>query len=411
MERQEKIKYTFYLLMSFYFIFHFLFPVFYYFIYGFNSSYNSIYFDKASLFKGVSLNFLSLLIGTIFIRYIPTNIISNSNSKKYRSKLYLISAIIFSFGAIISKGSYADSLKSLHQPSSILIWGNMFINLDFYFLFSLVSAIDFLAAIQIIYVIKCMLGASRSASLSLTLFLIYSFWSQNVKIYLKKYLLYLVVAISLTFFTFNWATSIRSQFFTEGTSISEKFISSFKQSEAMRSRILGRISFLEISMLPILHKDHNLPNLQIFYEKYSIFNQFKLIINNIVPGNAYPDDALPNQYYRSAFLNMPLQIAKENYTSINMTIPVYFYMYCNFWTAVFITGFIIWIYYVFTLNVFRFHPLAGSIFIYFFYSYFLSYFDFVSLIKFLVIGFLAVPIFIVCSNIERYLRSFGIKIK
>ena len=48
--------------------------------------------------------------------------------------------------------------------------------------------------------------------------------------------------------------------------------------------IMGRMSFLETSMLPIHYKDINDP-LNIFYDKYGVLNQVKQIIDSVFPGN------------------------------------------------------------------------------------------------------------------------------
>lgn len=404
--RNNKIKQIFYLLMSFLFCFHFLAPLICYFFFGLSPTYQIQYFEQASILKGLYLNLSSFVLGSFFIYitpFTPKIIITN---QFYRSKIYLIIAIIFSLGALISLGNFENSLKSLHQPSGILIFGNMFVNLDYYFLFSFAFAVDFLPSTQIIYVIRNLIAASRSASLSLSLFIPYTLWSSNAKTYLKKYLIFLFMAILLSVFSFNWASNIRSQFFKKNSTINEKIIQSFSINKQLVNKIIGRVSFLELSMLPIIYKDKNLPNIQIFYDKYSVINQLKLIANNLVPGDIFASDVMPNQYYRSAFMNMSLQIAKENYTSINMTLPVYFYMYFNFLPAVIITGIIIWVYYIFTCAAFNLHPIIGSIFIYNFYSYFLSFFDFVTLIKFLALGIIATSFFMISSKLEIYIVNF-----
>lgn len=402
----KKIKHIFYLLMAFFFFLHFLFPICIYFFQGFTQSYQAQYFERSSVLKGISLNLLSLIIGSAFIYLTPfheKSILSNHN---LRSRLYLIISIIFSCGALATIGNFASSLKSLHQPTGFFIFGNMFLNLDYYFLFSLALASDFIASSQIFYVIRNIFGASRSASLSLLLFLFYTSWSSNAKSFLKRYLFYFAIALSLSFFSFNWATNVRRQAFKKDLTTSEKVIQSLAHDRSSLDRIIGRVSYLEAAMLPIIHKDQDLPNLKIFYDKYSIMNQLKLIANNLVPGDIFPSDVMPNQYYRSAFMNMPIQIAQENYTSINMTLPVYFYMYFNFFTTVLITGFFIWIYYVITILGFNLHPLIGSVFIYYFYSYFLSFFDLTSLVKFIAAGILAIPIFIICSKTELIASNF-----
>lgn len=246
-----------------------------------------------------------------------------------------------------------------------------------------------------------MLIASRSTSLSLLLFFNYSTWSKNIQNFLKSYAIIYTFIFSLSIFTFNWASNIRSEFFKESDNFIERLKMSSQANRGTLIKIIGRISFLELTMLPIVYKDYHLPNLVIFYDKYSPINQIKLTINNVIPGDVFAFDVYPNQYYRSAFMKYPLQNSKENYTSINLTLPIYFYMYFNSLVAIIISGFLIWIYYFTTMYAFNISAFLGCIGIFHFYSYFLIFFDFVSLIKNLTIGVVAIPIFILFSRIEE----------
>lgn len=418
------IKKTFYLLIAFFLFFHFIAPGVYFSIFGYFPTYQGQYHDPSSIIKGFMLNLLSGILGALLIHLTPSKGKTDIKEFNFHSKFYLIFAIIFSFGSTITIGNFETGLRGLHPPSGFFIFGNMLINLDYYFLFALAFTNDFIMGSQIIYVLKSAFAASRSASLSLFLFILYSLWRPNIVRILKRYLFYFIFALSMAIFSFRWATNIRSQDVAKGSTFSEKlahtFIGTTSKSDSGYSyfalnhydtlkKIIARASFLETTMLPIIYKDRKLPNLKIFYEGYSITNQLKLIVNNLLPGDVFPPDVMPNQYYRAAFLNMPVKLAREYYTSINMTLPVYFYMYFSFALSIIITGLAIWAYYMTTTQVIKLHPILGSVFIYYFYSYFLSFFDFVSIVKMLAVGIIAIPIFIIFSKIEGYILKFIFK--
>ena len=88
-------------------------------------------------------------------------------------------------------------------------------------------------------------------------------------------------------------------------------------------KIVNRCSRLELAGIPLFEMDRQIYNKEIFYEKYSFIRQIQLSINSLLPGDIFPADVQPNQYYRSTFLGLPEITAKKNYTSINITFPSY----------------------------------------------------------------------------------------
>lgn len=156
---------------------------------------------------------------------------------------------------------------------------------------------------------------------------------------------------------------------------------------------MGRMSFLETSMLPIHYKDMNDP-LNIFYDKYGLLNQVKQIIDSIFPGNLFGNDVMPNQYYRAAFMGYSVNFVVNVYTSINITLPVYLYMYVGSFFSCLIGIGILVLYYKLLIksagNIFIVVPLLASLYhlLYFFdwVMWFLQFFTFM-LTSFTVYGF------------------------
>jgi hypothetical protein len=132
--------------------------------------------------------------------------------------------------------------------------------------------------------------------------------------------------------------------------------------------IIGRLSMVELSMLPLDCKinENNLCNMDIFYDKYNLFRQILLAVDSLYPGNIFIDDVFPNQYYRSAFLGVSTEFAKENYMSINMSLPTYFYMYTNVFFSIALSATLISIYYYiltkFHNNIYIFLPMLISLY-------------------------------------------------
>jgi hypothetical protein len=329
---------------------------------------------------------------------------------EYRSRLFLFLCLIFTVGSSWTIGKYTNALQTLLSPTGFFVTGGMFFNFDFYFVFALAASREFLAETQIIMVLKGLISAQRSVSLSILMFYINSAWSKNAYNFFFKYSCYFLIAFSLSFFTFyraDWvrgsATNINtgpSSSFSKSFEAEAEVLKSFQVSKGLINSIVSRISFLELAMLPVMFKDQNIKNISIFYDKYSIVNQLKLIINNIVPGDIFKFDVYPCQYYRAAFTETPIAFVREHYTSINMTLPVYFYMYSNFYVSILLSGLTIWGYYLLTLRAFRVHPLAGAVFIYVFYTSFLYYFDWVMIVKPIVVGMISLIFFILISNLH-----------
>ena len=68
----------------------------------------------------------------------------------------------------------------------------------------------------------------------------------------------------------------------------------------------------------------------IFEEKYSLQNQGEQILNSILPGDLFPSDVQPNQYWRAIFAGWREDLAKEHYMSMTFMLPMYFILKYGF---------------------------------------------------------------------------------
>lgn len=387
--------------MIFYFCFHFIGPSIFYWFFGYKSTYRANFFDYNSLKIGFLLNLFTILIGIFLVWITPVGNCSKVKWMPRGSIIFLIISLVFTLGVMLTNQDYQDALKTFNTRKDYWVLGEMFFNLDFYLLFGLTYSFNFITEVSLAYVFLKVVAGSRSAPLVLLHLGLVSVVSPLAKKYYKKYSIYLLISFLFAVFGFNWATALRSKEPQVEESITERVQLATGVSGGQIYQIVGRISFLENTMLPIFHKKSNdSRSMSIFKTKYSPLNQFKIFINNVVPGDIFEFDVYPNQYYRAAFMDLTVQQAREYYTSLNLTLPVYFYMYHSFLLSIFFAGFCIWVYFIFAMIFFKFHSLLGAAIASIFYPGLLTYFDFVMIGKALIVSALSVGLFLVLAEIE-----------
>ncbi|MBC7428157.1 MAG: hypothetical protein H7336_06070 [Bacteriovorax sp.] len=399
----KNIKLTFLLLIAFYFSFHFVIPAVCYWKLGYVSTYNANVLDFQSMRIGFLLNFTSLFVGGIAIAVTPTKKIVPPVWKEKNSLIFLLLSLFFTVGVFLTNLDFFDSLKTSLTRHDYWVFGEMFFNLDFYILFAMTYSFNFISESQLFYVFIKILSAARSAPLVLFHYGMCSIASPVAIKYRKKIIVYLVISFAFSIFGFNWATKIRNEKITgeivTNQPMGHRLSQTVTVSHQLFYQILGRISYLENAMLPIHFKDDPKRS-EIFKNKYSFKRQMELFINNIVPGDIFEFDVYPNQYYRAAFMNMSVAQAKEFYTSVNLTLPVYFYMYSNFVVSCLASSVVIWIYFVVTSAFFKLHPLLGMGWLATFYPGLLTFFDFVMIGKALVLIAISTGLFLVLARIN-----------
>lgn len=209
----------------------------------------------------------------------------------------------------------------------------------------------------IFYVISVTISGSRSGVLSVFFVFFIGLAFDSFYYYKSKIIKFLKYSLILSPVLYVFATQSRS-----GSTIDYSLL---------QYAIVGRMSTVETAMYPVYYKDNNL-DMSLFEEKYNIGNQFKLILDAFLPGQFFDFDISPNNYYRAIFMDASLSYVRENYMSINMTLPVYLYVkysyFCVLLTVVYIIGF----YYL--IDYLRKSPLVAIAFLSCFYSM-IFYFD------------------------------------
>jgi hypothetical protein len=145
---------------------------------------------------------------------------------------------------------------------------------------------------------------------------------ENFSFYKKKILTFLKFAVVVSPILFVYATQIR-------------YGADYIDYKTIGNLIMGRVSFVELGMIPIHYYDTGDLDLSLFYEKYGIIHQTKLILDSLIPGDVFGFDVMPNNYYRSIFLGYSEDFVIDNYMSMNITLPVYFYMFMGYFGSLF----------------------------------------------------------------------------
>ncbi len=398
MRNIKLLKIIFIVILSFYFLFHFVSPALFYWLRGYIGIYNPVIVDYESMQIAFMLNFFTVIIAIFLIWITPWKFRSDPKWTEVNSIFFLILSVIFTIGISVTSINFFEALKTVNTRNDYWVLGNMFFNLDFYILFAATSSFNFVVESSFFYMIIKILSGSRSAPLALLHLGACSFISPIFKKYFKKFLIYLIIPCLLGIFGYNFATKLREP---NSPQHSVKISDSMTINSGVLYKLMGRISYLESSMLPIHYKNVNdEKSLSIFNEKYSLKNQLQIFINNLVPGNIFPFDVYPNQYYRAAFMGQTIEAAAGIYNSMNLTLPIYLYMYWGFTLGIIFSSLIIWFYFFITATAFRVHPLFGVCLLASLYPGLLTFFDLVMLGKGIVVSLISAVLFLLISKIK-----------
>jgi hypothetical protein len=376
------VKRVFISILIFYLVVHFIIPGIYFLIDGNFNTYTNVQ-DNAAILKGFILNAVTIL-GTIgVIMFLP----GGRNERPIEPRFYKLTglfyvSIIFAITSFFIGGGFEGKISG-STLGSLFNYLALFLNPFTILLFILFFQRKQFSVVVLflIYLIYTILTGSRSGFISLfIIFLMYPLFT-NYTLYRKSIRRLLISLLIISPVIFLTATIL----------IRKADIP--LSSDIIMRMIMGRMSFLETSMLPIHYKDMGDP-LSIFYEKYSILNQLKLMIDALFPGNLFSPDVMPNQYYRAAFMGYSEDFVINVYTSINITLPVYLYMYFGSFFSCLISILILVFYYRLCLkcvnNIFLLVPLLASLYhlLYFFdwVMWFLQFFTF-WLTTFTIFGF------------------------
>ena len=336
-------------------------PGVYYLIYGFNPIYSDLT-DQPALIKSFFLIVCPFSLSLLVLFILPNkddkitpNINGGPVTEFFYFSIFLKLVTFYYFGGFASviageaNGSFGNYLSLFFNPFILLM----------ILLFAQKKRSSALMAV-LFYLISVTLSGSRSGILAIIfVFLIgYSFVQFNQ--YRKRILKFVLYALIIAPVIFIYATSLRG--YTDSISIS-----------VVLDQIVGRMSVLETSMLPVHFYDNQL-NLDLFYDKYSFINQFKLSLDALVPGQLFDFDVMPNNYYRAIFMGYDQAFVFENYLSINLTLPVYLYLKYGYFTLILTPLYILGFFKV--VKLFKNYPLIAILFLSVFYNL-LYFFDWV----------------------------------
>lgn len=361
-------------ILLFYLILHYIIPWVYYLIFGKVTIYSN-FWDQPSANKALLLNIISIIGAILIIKFLPDKKEKILPKFSYVSCLYYFS-ILLAVVVAINAGGFGGLLSG-KQTGTFFNYLRLFFNP-----LTLLALILFLKKppyrtifILFLFVVYLTFIGSRSAIIRLLIIgLIFPIFS-NYELYRRKIKKFLIFILIISPFLFVLATSKRGY---KNIDYSEM--------------IIGRISSIELGMNPVFTKDNpekSMGDLSLFYKKYNLKHQIRIIINSILPGSLFKDDVDPNQYYKTFFFGMSGEASRKQYMSMPISLPVYIYMYFGFSVSILITICFIVIYYLLWLysykrNNYFFLGLILSLY------GFMYFFDFVMLFRNLFSIFLTI---------------------
>ncbi len=172
--------------------------------------------------------------------------------------------------------------------------------------------------------------------------------------------------------------------------------------------IVGRCSYLETLGGALYQADQDEWEEEIFRDKYSLDNQFKQAVNTILPGDLFPGDVNPNQYYRAIFMGYSEEACKNAYTSINLSLSGYLYIKYGFILSIVFTVSLLLLLFLLSTCVpkLKMFGIIGSTVIL---ANLLDYFDWVMLTRDILRMLISIVAFYVAERVLRRIPGLGIK--
>jgi len=311
-------------------ILHVFIPCVYYLFMGFDPVYTDLV-DLPSLYKSIFLITASLLLAIFVLNkstkkdFVATPIV---NGKPINFLYYF--SIVFKLITFYLTGGF-EALISGESSGSLANYFSLFLNpftLLLLLLFVQKKKSSVIKAI-LFYVVYITLSGSRSGIISIFFVFFIGMAFEGFKRYESKLLNFLKYGLLMAPALFVYATLSRG-------------INEVVGFDFIMNQIVGRMSTLETSMLPLYHESHDL-DLSLFYSKYGFWHQIKLCIDTLLPGQIFEFDVMPNNYYRAMFMGFSESFVRENYMSVNLTLPIYLYLKYGYFgilfTVLYILGF------------------------------------------------------------------------
>lgn len=348
-------------ILLFYLILHFILPILYYYFFGYVNLYSDIEVGY-SIFKSCFLNIVSVL-GTIFvIRFLPDKKEKIDPQFRHSFKFFILCMSLFSL-TVLFGGTYEEKLSGSLNGSFISYLLLFFDGTTALFIYLLLQK-DIKHSIFsiLLYVILNTIAGSRSAFLIIIIlaFIMYLFKnSLYIKLKMRRFLFVICIISPMIFY---YGTTVRGNY----------------DKKTLINLIIGRVSMVEISAIPIESIESGDMDESLYDQKYGIINQFKQSCNEISPINPFESDINPNQYFRPIFFwDFDVNAIFGQYLSLNITLPVYFYLASNmFFGCILTILFLSMLYYIWVIksnNIYIFSGIIISLY------YLLQYFDWVML--------------------------------
>lgn len=313
------MKKVFISILLFYLIFHFIIPCLYYFTRGFVNEYYNFY-DIGSAVKGFLLNFIAIAGTIIVIQFLPNKKQQIEPIYDHATKFFII-AFCVSIIPFILFGGYEGAKLGVGN-STFFSYLILFFNFSTALLFAILLQKKTLNIFFLLIIYICFLTFSGSRSAVIFIFLLVFMipMFSNSNIYKKVILRYLKLIIIISPFLFILGTSKRLHTADDR----------FQKIDYISDRIIGRISFLELNMIAIGKADNSTADMALFNKKFGVSNQLKQMANTISPFDFFKFDVDPNQYFRAIFLGKSEKDVPGSYWSVNLTLPVYYYLKTGF---------------------------------------------------------------------------------
>ena len=303
-----------YIIMFFLFV-YVIVPIFFYMKFGFFFTTVNHEVEVKYFFLAAEVIIIYCLIAMLLLRFLPTG--KKKIEMPYKYPLWLLcfplllSFYKFSFGFM---GNIPLVVRYFSQFMNPIL---LFFVISFYYFQK--KYIKRLTLCIVIFLSISLLNFSRSGIFTL-FFILGSFYFYNQKT--GKYLIKKMFPLLLI--------AIIGAPVLYVVSSNNRYHEKRGMDGYILRQIVGRLSILEpaAGIIKSVKEDKKSNNL--FLEKYGFSNQIKLALNTLSPLDFFEDDVASNQYYRMIVNNVSLSETKNNYVSIFISLPVYFYLKYGF---------------------------------------------------------------------------------
>ena len=334
----------------------------YYQYYDFVNLFSTMNYNSPYILKGIILNFVSIFGTIIVIKFLPNKCIPIEPQFNHSFKFYMMCLIVFSLNLFLSGGYEAVLNDSLH--GAVINYISLFFDVTtgLALLIFLQKKIKYEGLSILAYVALFTFAGSRSSIIIILVIFVALKIFKNYNQVKKKMRVFIVVFCILSPATFYYATGVRG----------------FIDTSFLFDLIIGRVSMIELAAIPVEAKEGRSLDYTLYDSKYGILNQLKQSINEISPIDPFVHDKNPNQYHRSIFMGSTEVSVIDNYMSMNMSLPTYFYVNSNtYFGCIFSIIFLSLLYYIWVIKSDNLYFLIGIIMSLY---YILQYFDWVMLV-------------------------------